>query len=154
MDVSGWISIIVAIIGVVGVLIASLLQLKRDGKTIDKLDGRTEHIPAIADNTKKSVEMLTERIAPQIDQVSTRNDKIDLIASEIEYQKRLNDRVSTGVDSRDVILESIKKLYMENAQLSTALQAEKEKNYTLSIENEKLKASLSECEKDNGFDFD
>lgn len=154
MNIAGWISIVVAIIGVVGALLASLLQLKRDGKTIDKLDGRAEQLPAIAENAKKSVSVLAEQLKPQVDQISERNKKIDFIAGELEYQKRLNERVSSGVDSRDAILESIKKLYEENARLSAALQSEKEKNYALSIENEKLKSSFAKYKKDSGFDFD
>ena len=134
MGTAEWISILIAVIGVIGVLATTLFQLKRDGKTIDKIDNRTEDISKatftvnnISTSVDKANEMLNS-ITPEIKTISHTTNKIDFIASEIEYQKRLNEKVSTDISNKDVIVETIKKLYEENARLNKSLQMEKANN--------------------------
>ena len=138
MGTAEWISILIAVIGVIGVLATTLFQLKRDGKTIDKIDNRTEDISKatftvnnISTSVDKANEMLNS-ITPEIKTISHTTNKIDFIASEIEYQKRLNEKVSTDISNKDVIVETIKKLYEENARLNKSLQMEKANNLILS----------------------
>ena len=142
MQIAEWIAIGVALIGVVGTLIGAFMQLKRDGKTIDKIAEHTSHSSYIEENTKECKKELIEQVRPCLDKIVSRNEDIQFVAEELRYQKRIKDSFSGGVADRDVVLQNIQSLYEHNAILNEALKSERQKNAILSIENQKLKQQL------------
>ena len=142
MNTSDWLAIAVALIGVIGALIANLFQLKRDGKTITNVDRTTSEtkpqIKNIAENTQKVRDVITEEIRPEVKQISSANSKLDYITSEIEYQKRIKSDVSSAVSDSAYLIAGINKVYEENARLSSLCASQKESIRVLTFENADL----------------
>ena len=80
MQIAEWIAIGVALIGVVGTLIGAFMQLKRDGKTIDKIAEHTSHSSYIEENTKECKKELIEQVRPCLDKIVSRNEDIQFVA--------------------------------------------------------------------------
>ena len=142
MNVSDWLAIVVALIGVIGALIANLIQLKRDGKTITNIDSTTSEaktqIKSIDENTKKVRDVIVEEIRPEVKQISSANSKLDYITGEIEYQRRIKSDVSSAVNDSAYLIAGINKVYEENARLSRECAAQKESIRVLTFENANL----------------
>lgn len=145
MENSWWISIVVALIGVVGTLISVFLQLRRDGKSIDRIDSRSVHIPNIDDNTKKSKDILVESLKPNIEYLKNKSDKIDYIAKEVEYQQRVKNSISGNISgNKDILLQGINLLYESNASLNQSLAEARAKCSMLEMENANLKNEIAD----------
>lgn len=160
-----WIAIITALIGVFGSVIVAIFQLKRDGKTIDATSRNVLDIKPkvdnISDDTKKIRDVVIESINPTLSHISEKGSKIDFIASEIEYQKRLHEQVSHDVDNRDIIVQSIDVLYEKNASLNkevTTLKVQNNflsrENNNLKNENQQLKSDILDYKRDKNCSFD
>ena len=119
------------------------MQLRRDGKSIDKIDDRSTYIPNIDDNTKKSKEILIESLKPNIEYLKNKSDMIDYIAKEVEYQQRVKNSVSGSISgNKDILLQGINSLYESNASLNQSLAEARAKCSVLEIENANLKSQI------------
>lgn len=123
MGETGWIPILVAVTGVLGALIVAILQLKRDGKTIDSISGHTadmkprvENIQTEAIDIRKKV---SEKILPQLNDISKQDaelkglvegdisSSLKVLTNEVEYQRRLKQELSPQLESRDRMVARI-----------------------------------------------
>lgn len=142
MDTAEWITIVVALIGVVGALLVNYYQLRRDGKTIDGISSNTSEIHPtvknINNNTEKTKEVILESIAPLLSKIEERNSKIDSIAAEVEYQKRLKSDFSTSASGKEVLIAGIQTVFEENARLNLQHKSDEEKIKALTSENRSL----------------
>lgn len=142
MDASNWIAILVAIIGVIGSLIATFIQLRHDGKTISKIDSTASEtkpqIKAIEERTKKVRDVIVEEIRPEVKQLSSANHKLDYITREIDYQKRIKADIGSAVNDSAYLIAGINKVYEENARLSRECAAQNERVRILTVEKSNL----------------
>ena len=146
MGETGWIPILVAVTGVLGALIVAILQLKRDGKTIDSISGHTadmkprvENIQTEAIDIRKKV---SEKILPQLNDISKQDaelkglvegdisSSLKVLTNEVEYQRRLKQELSPQLESRDRMVARIDLIFQENARLELELR-EKEKELAM-----------------------
>lgn len=150
-----WISIVVAIIGVIGSLIRTNIELKKDSKTTGIIKADTSEIkPKIANteqDTRRIKEVIVEEIAPRFRGNNTFIDKIDIIASDVEFRKRLEDQtIRNGIDTQEVVASinametiirnqenQIRDLRRENIELKST-------NIEITKENEELQSKLDE----------
>ena len=148
---SGHIAILVAIIGVIGTLIVTFLQLKRDGETINSIGSNTTDMKPRVENIEKDVEKakdtLIESVKPSLKDISDRNEKIDQIYKEIEYHKRLQQELSENALGHDSLLAGINAVYAENARLNQSYRVAKETIIRLTNENSKLKKRVDYLER-------
>ena len=128
MNIAEWIAIVGSLIGVAGALVINYFQLRRDGKTID----------GISSNTKKTYEVIFESITPLLSKIEERNSKIDSIAAEVEYQKRLKSDFSTSASGKEVLIAGIQTVFEENARLNLQHKSDEEKIAALISENRSL----------------
>lgn len=128
MNIAEWIAIVGSLIGVAGALVINYFQLRRDGKTID----------GISSNTEKTYEVILKSITPLLSKIEERNSKIDSIAAEVEYQKRLKSDFSTSASGKEVLIAGIQTVFEENARLNLQHKSDEEKIAALSSENRSL----------------
>ena len=153
-----WSAVLVALISGVITLIMTLLQLKRDGKTIDNISTTTSN----TDTTTSVMKPMVERIDAQVCQthhtlistvshdiaaIGERNSKIDFIHKELEYQQRLNREFSENAVGRDSLLAGINAVYAENARLNQLHRGDQETIIRLIAENGKLQTKVEQLEK-------
>lgn len=154
MNTTEWVTIVGSLIGVAGAIVINYFQLRRDGKTIDGISSNTSEIRPtvknINNNTEKTNKVIFESITPLLSKIEERNSKIDSIAAEVEYQKRLKSDFSTSASGKEVLIAGIQTVFEENARLNLQHKSDEEKIATLLLENssltiqiEKLKAELS-----------
>lgn len=150
MNMTQWIALIVALVTVAGTLIAAFWQLKRDGKTIDGISSDTSHmkpqIDQIGKNTERVKDIVIERIQPAMASIEHSGSKIDFIAGEIEYQKRLKKDLSPEFQNRDRILAEIQAVYAKNAALNQQNIDFQNRNLNLMRQNEQLRAQISQLQ--------
>lgn len=156
------IGVIAAIGGVIGTGVFNYMQLKRDGKTINQIENATSRmdptVKNINDNTKDSRDILIKNINPTLNTLEKQQnafdgklDKIDYVVKEFEYQKRLKEQYSSGLN-KDVIQGEIDAVYVRNAMLEQRVN-EKEKtiaelafqNKSLQKSNEVLQKEINRC---------
>lgn len=162
----------VAVIGAAAVVIAALIagvvaligqwrQLKQDGKTIDSIQKNTDLLSPLAnrihEDSAKSKDVLVETVVPKMTDIGARNQKIDFIASELAYHKRLKNDLSKGAGGRDTTLASINKVYEENARLNSQYTGAQEQlmrlmgeNSSLNARNQVLESELEQAQREVG----
>lgn len=153
MDAKGWISLAVAVIGVCGSVLLVLLQLKRDGKSIDRIDSCTSEMKPTVQNVEKIAEktqdLVRDSIRPSLDAVQQQAEKITVIADGFREFKRLESYFSNGLVRQDVLLSQIGAIFTENARLNERAQALAAENRALKNENQELKDKLRSLEKED-----
>lgn len=123
MGTAQWVAIAVAGFGVLGTLIVTFIQLKRDGKTIDQINTTSNSINLATTVTKEKAEKIPE-ISAAVNSIVARNDKIDALAKEMEFQKRLKDEYSNGFN-RDHLMAEMNAVFENNASLHAQLRESK-----------------------------
>lgn len=156
-------AILVAIVGVIGTLIATYLQLKKDTNKLLEVKSDTSHMSPQIDNinetTKDTNKYLTRTIDKKIDDLMKSNDdisadgrkmseEIQFMADELRYKKRI-DSEYLGQVSKEMIQSGIETLYEENVRLTVNLKEYKEKNSALQRENILLKERNDVLKKEN-----
>lgn len=153
MDTTGWISLAVAAIGVCGSVLLVLFQLKRDGKSIDRIDSCTSEMKPTVQNVEKIVEktqdLVRDSIRPSLEAVQQQTEKITVIADGFREFKRLEGYFSNGLVRQDVLLSQIGAVFAENARLNERAQALEAENRALKNENQELKDKLRSLEKED-----
>lgn len=153
MDAKGWISLVVAVIGVCGSVIMALLQLKRDGKNIDRIDSCTSEmkptVQSIHRVTEKTQDFLRDSIRPSLGAIQQKADKIDSIADGFREFKRLEAYYSDGLVCRDVLLSQMSAVFAENTRLNEKSKGLDAENQALKYENRTLKDRIQICEEEN-----
>ena len=143
MGATGWISLTVAVIGVLGVVISALFQLKRDGKSIDRIDSATAEIKpsvqSIQKTTEKTQDLLRDSITPSLTAIQQRTDRIDCIADGFKEFKRLEAYYSSGLVNREILLGQIGAVFTENTRLNEKCKQLERDNQVLMDENRALK---------------
>ncbi len=149
MPTEGWVSILVAIIGVIGTLIVTFIQLKRDGKTIGSIHTTTAGIDKTvaavgvrAETIQVGVTTMGEKVAV----IKEQTGKIDSIAKEIEILSRLRSETSNSGVRPDILLASMTTVFEENARLNTQLQDRNKEIRQLQIKISGLEAKVNELE--------
>lgn len=142
MNTTEWVTIVGSLIGVAGALVINYFQLRRDGKTIDGISSNTSEIHPtvknINNNTEKTNKAIFESITPLLSKIEERNSKIDSIAAEVEYQKRLKSDFSTSASGKEVLIAGIQTVFEENARLNLQHKSDEEKIKALTSENRSL----------------
>lgn len=123
MNIAQWVAIAVAGFGVLGTLIVTFIQLKRDGKTIDQINATSNSINLATTITKEKAEKIPD-ISAAVNSIVARNDKIDALAKEMEFQKRLKDEYSNGFN-RDHLMAGMSAVFEDNASLHAQLRESK-----------------------------
>lgn len=156
-------AILVAIVGVIGTLIATYLQLKKDTNKLLEVKSDTSHMSPQIDNinetTKDTNKYLTRTIDKKIDDLMKSNDdisadgrkmseEIQFMADELRYKKRI-DSEYLGQVSKEMIQSGIETLYEENVRLTVKLKEYEEKNSALQRENILLKERNDVLKKEN-----
>ena len=156
-------AILVAIVGVLGTLIATYLQLKKDTNKLLEVKSDTSHMSPQIDNinetTKDTNKYLTRTIDKKIDDLMKSNDdisadgrkmseEIQFMADELRYKKRI-DSEYLGQVSKEMIQSGIETLYEENVRLTVKLKEYEEKNSALQRENILLKERNDVLKKEN-----
>lgn len=156
-------AILVAIVGVLGTLIATYFQLKKDTNKLLEVKSDTSHMSPQIDNinetTKDTNKYLTRTIDKKIDDLMKSNDdisadgrkmseEIQFMADELRYKKRI-DSEYLGQVSKEMIQSGIETLYEENVRLTVNLKEYKEKNSALQRENILLKERNDVLKKEN-----
>lgn len=128
------IALLVAIIGVIGAILANFFQYKKDSNTIGTVKQDTALILPKAENierdTRETHNLLIGNLDAKIDKLITGKDKIDFIFDEINYKKRLESEYK-GVVEKDRVVASVDKIFEDNANLQIKLKE-------LEIENKML----------------
>ncbi|MGE9896290.1 hypothetical protein ACQQ97_05215 [Anaerovoracaceae bacterium SGI.195] len=128
------IALVVAIIGVIGAILANFFQYKKDSNTIGTVKQDTALILPKAENierdTRETHNLLIGKLDAEIDKLITGKDKIDFIFDEINYKKRLESEYK-GVVEKDRVVASVDKIFEDNANLQIKLKE-------LEIENKML----------------
>lgn len=131
---TGIIALVVAVIGVIGAILANFFQYKKDSNTIGTVKQDTALILPKAENierdTRETHNLLIGTLDAKIDKLVTGNDKIDFIFDEINYKKRLESEYA-GVVEKDRVVASVDKIFKDNANLQIKLKE-------LEIENKVL----------------
>ena len=156
-------AILVAIVGVIGTLIATYLQLKKDTNKLLEVKSDTSHMSPQIDNTNETTKdtnkYLTRTIDKKIDDLMKSNDdisadgrkmseEIQFMADELRYKKRI-DSEYLGQVSKEMIQSGIETLYEENVRLTVKLKEYEEKNSALQRENILLKERNDVLKKEN-----
>lgn len=122
---TGIIALVVAIIGVIGAILANFFQYKKDSNTIGTVKQDTALILPKAENierdTRETHNLLIGTLDAKIDKLVTGNDKIDFIFDEINYKKRLESEYA-GVVEKDRVVASVDKIFKDNANLQIKLK--------------------------------
>lgn len=137
-----------AVITGVIALVGQWRQAKRDGKAIDKINSDTSEmkptVHKIDDNTSKIRDIVIESVVPSMVDVRNRNSKIDFIAGELEYQKRLQQDLPKDNRNRDTVLAEIRSVYERNAALSVQHAEAQHRISSLTAENAVLRSKIAE----------
>lgn len=137
---SGVIAIVVSLIGVIGAIVGTLIQLKRDGKTIDNTKEETSKIYYQTKDVDKISEYVTEKIPNKLylldnldENIKKAENNIYEISKEIEFQKRLREDSNVFM-SKDKIKANIDNLFYENMiKDNTILELQKENSHLKEI---------------------
>ncbi len=151
MTVAEWVAIAVGLIGVVGTLIVALLQLKRDGKTIDSISSTTTGIDKDTAIVKVEVQTISTNVSsilPNINTLTASTSKLDFIAQEFEYQKRIKQEFSENAGGRDFLLAGISSIYEENARLAQLHREDQETVVKLVAQVGNLSRRVTQLEKE------
>lgn len=151
VSIAEWVAIGVACIGVVGTLLATLLQLRRDGKTIDGINGATSSIHKEVSVTGKQVDIIQSGVSVMTESVGIirdRTGKIDAIASEVTNFSRMRAEASASGVRSDVLLASMSAVFEENKNLQSQLREKNMQIWQLQKENNELKERVALLSKD------
>ena len=137
METNGNIAIVVAIIGLIGVIIGGIIQAvistknaKHQGdeisKSVNEVKNDTTHLCPKTDNIDKNTEetnkVLTRDLMPNVKKVNSIYDIVDKINKEVEYQQRIKNDLSFSASGKDYFINGIDNLYKENARLNIELK--------------------------------
>lgn len=137
METNATIAIVVAIIGLIGVIIGGIIQAvistkstKRQGdeisKSVNEVKNDTTHLCPKTDNIDKHTEetnkVLTRDLMPNIKKVNSIYNIVDNINKEVEYQQRIKNDLSVSASGKDYFINGIDNLYEENARLNIELK--------------------------------
>lgn len=163
-------SLIVAIIGLVGVALSILAAIIRDVLNSKKQSGaildstasiKTDTVSVVPkvdnidNNTQKVRDIVTERMLPSLI-ISEQNNKsmlskIDELYGDMKYHKELRKELIDNGKSKDYFIEGISALYQkneilsaENRELRQALEEQKEDNALKAVKIEKLDKEIHE----------
>lgn len=145
--IGGAVSIVVALIAVLGTHCSEMKQLKRDGKTIDKISSDTTDMKPKVDATNANVNSMVKDIT----KIEERTIKIDAIATEVEVFKRMKNDASGASIKPEVLLAHISAILEENADLRQKHQndqqiilSQDEELTKLRVENRQLQTALNQ----------
>ncbi|MBQ9229224.1 MAG: hypothetical protein IJ168_10405 [Eubacterium sp.] len=124
------VSLIVAIIGVIGVILADVIRSSKQGKAIDdkvnSVKGDTgtmaPKIDNINDNSRKVRDVLLERLLPTIESEKHGNtimsSQLQELYDDMKYHKELKKELIDNGKSKDYFIDGINVLYQQNELLS------------------------------------
>lgn len=159
------IAIVIALIGVIGSILANFFQYKKDSNTIKDVKKDTTVILPKVDNIDSNTKEIRKYIVDDIknnlqslknlsQNIYKNNDDIKLIADDVKYRKRLNNEYK-GTFTRDNLITGIDEIYKDNANLRYRLTEMQKQNFKLTrekhlleIENKNLKDKLQKYNKD------
>lgn len=137
METNAIIAIVVAIIGLIGVIAGGIIQAinstksaKYQGdeisKSVNEVKTDTTSLcpktDTIDKNTAETNKMVARELIPNIKKVNSIYDIVDKINKEVEYQQRIKNDLSVSAAGKDYFINGIDNLYEENARLNHELK--------------------------------
>lgn len=120
--------------------------MNRTEKIIRDISELQRKIKIMDETITEARNVLAETITPTVKEIEKRNEKIDLLASEMEHWKRLKENHLTNIEECEAILAAITRVYEENARLNEQRQQDQQQIEALLRENTKIKAKLNPYE--------
>lgn len=153
MDKGSIVAIIIAIVGLIGSVLGDLIQSKKQGDVTTKVHGDTAEMkPQVKNIEKMSGKIpddVVEKLAPNIQTISSMSSKVDEIYTEIEHRKRTRYELSTVVQTKEYFVEGIEQLYAKNGQLEGENRALRQQLRKAQEQNQFLSDKLSELSEVN-----
>lgn len=153
MDKGSIVAIIIAIVGLIGSVLGDLIQSKKQGDVTTKVHADTSEMKPQVTNIEKISEKIpdevVEKLAPNIQTVSSMSSKVDEIYTEVEHRKRTRYELSTVVQTKDYFVEGIEQLYAKNSQLEGENRTLRQQLKQAQEQNQFLSDKLSELSKVN-----
>lgn len=169
MEWSGWIAIVVALLGIAGGIWTQIIQFKKDARQIDNLKSDVGNVkvdtgtmlPTLQytdENVKKIRDHVVEKIYPAVSAVQNSSEKssaqLQRLIDELNYQERCRENASNAVENRDYFIAGIDNLYAENMALNQQVKElmhersmDRQELHKLQIENTKLRDEKLQLEK-------
>lgn len=126
--------VIAALIAGIIALVGQWKQLKRDGKTIDKICGQASDMKPQVEEIQSTV----KAIEPSIIRIEDRSSKIDAIASTVQSFNQMKE--ATAKESPDKVIAAIVSVYDQLIKTTEENNALLKENQELKNELEKQKA--------------
>lgn len=153
-----WVFIVATIISLIGIVVGLLFEPKRDTSLVSRIDSTTNEIVptvrTIDENTRKSKDILVEEINPDIKNILTMQsnlksnlDKIDIVVKEVEFQKRLKEDLSRGLN-QGMIQAGLTKVFEKNAQLNIEIKEKEQEIKQLILDNQGLIHTIETLEEE------
>lgn len=154
------IAIVVALLGIAGVLIGSLVTLiislrreKKDAENIiEKLigiSGKTEDMPSKADNIKEDTKVIRrnviETVIPSLKTTEIISDGVKALVDDLNYQKGV--RSDSSIKTLDVLKAGIDNVFEENARQNKTIKEQAEEIGKLKAQNLALEQQNQDLEK-------
>lgn len=124
MEVAGWVSISVALLGVAGSIWAQIIQFKKDAQRIDavnKTSASVKHdttvIRPLSKSTDKNVQKLLNMFLKRKVNIDKAIDKIDELVGAKRADELTRQRLTSTVSDPTYIQNAIKLVYEKNAEL-------------------------------------
>lgn len=121
MDTAGIVTIVVAIIGLIGAVIREIVVSSKQGHTITDIKSDTGDMKPMVDhiekNTEKIKDEVAEKLVPNIATISQIQSQISDIHSDMEYKNRLKSETSEILGNKDYFLGGVENLFEENSRL-------------------------------------
>lgn len=153
MDKGSIVAIIIAIVGLIGSVLGDLIQSKKQGDVTTKVHADTSEMKPQVTNIEKISEKIpdevVEKLAPNIQTVSSISSKVDEIYTEVEHRKRTRYELSTVVQTKDYFVEGIEQLYAKNSQLEGENRALRQQLKQTQEQNQFLSDKLNELSEVN-----
>lgn len=165
---SGYIAIVVALIGVAGGIWMQIIQFKKDAQRIEEVNKTanlvhcdTAEIKPKVDNIETNTNVIrddiTRIILPKVDGIQAIGNSVNELLEEKRINDAIKQRVSTVVDNPGYIISAIDSIYEknaflqeENSNLKNDIKIQAMENITLRKENENLKQELEALKHDKG----
>ncbi len=114
-----------AIIAGVVALFGEWKQLKRDGKTIDKISDHASELKPKVENIEKMAEQQSAQM--------------DALVSDLDHRKRMEAQYPQGIAGKDMMMSGINEMLAQYEKISAQYQKAQEKITSLKIENAQLR---------------
>lgn len=135
--VAGLFTVAAAIISMIGILINTRFQLKRDSKTLDRIEATT-------DKTQSNVHNITNKADSLYKQVEKNGNQLATIVEDIVRRQERDKANVESASNRDLITAGVQGLYNENVQLNHKVNDLRDENTRLHVRNAFLEKEVSE----------